>query len=490
MGVSFNQVPNGIRVPFLYAEFDNSGAVRGAGVQPYKTLMIGQKLVAGTKAANTQHLITSKEQAKEYFGAGSMLAKMAEAYLKINKSNELHCVALDDAGAGVAATGSILFAGSPTKAGTLKLYIEGKVAQIAVSVGQTAAQIATALNAVIGADSDFVISSVVNGGVAEQLDFTAKNKGEVGNEIDLRLNYFVGDETPVGLTATITPLSGGATNPDISSAIAILDDEQYMLIVTPYTDAANLTAIETELVDRFGPIRQNDGYHLTGKRGTLSALNNLGDSRNSQFTVIKRSSGPNSPYQHASALAAAIALSAQIDPARPFQTLALQGILAESQSEKLTLQERDILLNHGIATDKVDAGGVVRIERVITTYKKNPAGADDISYLDLNTLLTLSYLRYDFRNFWLNKYPRHKLGNDGGNYAAGQAVMTPKLAKAEAVGRFRLWEELALVEDADQFKEELIVERNAGDPNRLDFFLPPNIINQLRVVGVKIGFIL
>ena len=68
--------------------------------------------------------------------------------------------------------------------------------------------------------------------------------------------------------------------------------------------------------------------------------------------------------------------------------------------------------------------------------------------------------------------------------------MTPKVAKAEAIARFRLWEELGLVEDIDQFKEELIVERNAQDVNRLDFLLPPNLINQLRVVGVKIGFIL
>lgn len=490
MTISFNEVPAGIRVPFLYAEFDNSNAVQGAGVQPYKTLMIAQKLVAGTKAALTKHLITSFEQAKEYFGEGSQLANMAGAYLNANKFNELHCIPMDDNVAGVQATGNILFGGAVTKAGTLKLYIAGEKVEVGVAVGASLASIVTDIASVITANGDLVVSGAANGGTAEQLDLTAKNKGESGNDIDLRFNYFLGDELPEGLTTTITDMVGGSGNPDVQDAIDILDDEQFLLWTTPYNDAANLLAIESELTTRFGPITQNDGYHITGAKGTLSELNAIGDSRNSQFTVIKRCSGPTIPYKHSASLAGTVAASAQIDPARPFQTLEIPGILAEDESEKLTLSERNILLNHGIATDKVDAGGKVRIERVITTYKKNPAGADDVSYLDLNTLLTLSYIRYDFRNFWLVKYPRHKLASDGAQFGEGQAVMTPKVAKAEAIGRFRLWEELGLVENIDQFKEELIVERNVQDVNRLDFLLPPDLMNQLRVVGVKIGFIL
>ena len=489
MAIGFNEVPAGIRVPFLYAEFDNANAVQGAGVQPYKTLMIGQKLAAGTKPELEKQLVTSFAQAKTYFGAGSQVANMCKAYFDANSLNELHVIPIDDAGAGVASTGSILLGGAVTKAGTLKLYIAGQKAEVGVAVGDALADIVTSLVAVITALEDMPVSTAPNV-TPEQMDITALNKGIDGDNIDLRLNYFFGDETPEGLTTTIVAMNGGATNPDVQEAIDILAEEQFILWVTPYSDAANLLAIETELLDRFGPIRQNDGYHITGARGTHGELVTLGNTRNSQFTIIKRCSGPSMPYEHSSNMVGVIAAAGMIDPARPFQTLSLSGILSENESEALTLAERDILLNNGIATDRVDAGGTVRIERVITTYKKNPAGADDISYLDLNTLLTLSYLRYDFRNFWLSKYPRHKLASDGTQFGAGQAVMTPKVAKAEAVGRFRIWEEIGLVEGIDQFKEDLIVERNLQDPNRLDFLLPPDIMNQLRVVGVKIGFLL
>jgi phage tail sheath gpL-like len=49
-------------------------------------------------------------------------------------------------------------------------------------------------------------------------------------------------------------------------------------------------------------------------------------------------------------------------------------------------------------------------------------------------------------------------------------------------------EELGLVEGFDQFKADLVVERDALDANRLNFLLPPNLINQLVVTAAKVQF--
>ena len=81
-----------------------------------------------------------------------------------------------------------------------------------------------------------------------------------------------------------------------------------------------------------------------------------------------------------------------------------------------------------------------------------------------------------------------RYGNDGTRFGANQVVVTPAVGKAEAVGLFRQWEELGLVEDAEQFKRDLVVERDITDANRLNFLLPPDLINQLRVTAATIQF--
>jgi phage tail sheath gpL-like len=191
--------------------------------------------------------------------------------------------------------------------------------------------------------------------------------------------------------------------------------------------------------------------------------------------------------EFAAAVAAVVALNANIDPARPFQTLALACVLEPAESDLFTNTERNLLLFDGVSTSKA-SGGVVQIERLVTTYQTNGAGASDPSYLDATTMLTLLYLRFSFRNRILTRYPRHKLANDGTRYGAGQAVITPLIGKAEAVAWFREMEELGLVENFDSFVANLVVERNGSDANRLDFLLPPDLINQFIVGAVKIQF--
>jgi phage tail sheath gpL-like len=106
----------------------------------------------------------------------------------------------------------------------------------------------------------------------------------------------------------------------------------------------------------------------------------------------------------------------------------------------------------------------------------------------VETLFTLMTLRHDWRTTIQQRYPRYKLASDGTRFGPGLAVVTPAVMKAEAIAKFGEWESLGLVENAAQFKDEVIVERNAGDPNRLDVLLPPDLINGLRVVANKIQF--
>ncbi len=489
--VSFNQVPIDIRVPGTYIEIDASKAFNGLSGLPTKILLIGQKTSAGNAAALDPLLTLTADQAKDSFGAGSQLANMCERLIDAmpGAGIEIHAIAQDDAGAGVAATGKITFGGNVTASGTLYLYIAGRRLKIAVAVGDTPANIATATVAAITANTDLPVTAAVNGGVAEQVDLTAKNKGVEANLIDIRINYYSDEETPAGLTVAIVGMSGGSGNPDITAVFTAIGDEWYTDMIVPYTDTANLTALKTELDARFGAMAMIDAHAYVGLSNTHANLITEGLKHNSpHVTFIGADSAPNPHYEWAAVLGGVAAFYAKQDPARQLRTVKLTGLLAPVITKRFTLTERDLLLRNGISTWLVDADSNVRIERIITSYRENSLGAADPSYLDFTTVKTVTYLRYDTATFIQLRYPNWKLADDGTNFARGQNVVTPNTIRASLIARFKQWEEQGLAENIEQFKTDLIVERDANDPNRINALIPPNIVNNLRVFAGLLQF--
>ncbi len=490
MAISFNGIPTNNRVPAFFVEFDNTRAVQGPTLLSYRALAVGHKTSAGTQALLTPVRVTSPAQAANLFGAGSLLHLMALSWFQQNTTTEIDFVAVDEP-AGVAAEGGVKFSGSVSAGGTLSLYIGGQAVTMAVAQGASNASLATALAAAINAVTSLPVTAAVDGVDTALVNITAKHEGVTGNSIDIRLNYFDGETTPAGLTATITAMADGTGAPTLSTLWPALGDEWYNVIAWPFPDAASLTSLEAELASRFGPLRMIDGQAFTASTASYGTISTLGDSRNSpHVSIMGLPATPNTPWELAAATAGVAAFYGNIDPARPFQTLPLVGIKAPVKSARLTREERNLLLHDGISTSNTAPGGVQIIDRLITTYKQNNLGAPDTSYLDVNTLLTLSYLRYDLRSYFLRKYPRHKLANDGTRFGPGQAIITPKLAKAECIALFAGWEELGLVEGREQFKRDLIVERNISDPNRLDFMLPPDLVNQFITGAAQIQFLL
>ena len=305
------------------------------------------------------------------------------------------------------------------------------------------------------------------------------------------VNYQSDEVLPPGVAIVIAIGTAGAGDPDIQDVFDVIGDEQYNVIATPYTSAAAMMALETELANRWGPASTIDGVAIAGFRGTAAEATTYGNVRNSpHVSVMGISSSPMPTYEWAAAIAAQVAQAGEIDPARPFQTLPLRGILPAQIDDRWTFTERNTVLRDGISTHVVDRAGLVRLERMVTTYQTSAAGIPDLAYMDLNTPMTLSYLRNDFGNYIRAKYPRHKLADDGTRIGPGQAVITPSVGRAEAISRFRQWEFLGLVEDADAFKEGLICIRDPNDRNRLNWLLTPDLINQFRIGGVQISFIL
>jgi phage tail sheath gpL-like len=451
---------------------------------PYTVLLAGQKLATGAADDYSVQRPMSKAQADAHFGRGSMLAGMCAAFLEANPMTKMLAIGVPDYAGGEFASGAVAFSGAVISGAPVCLYIGGTLARAAASYGTSAADVASALTDAINADPDLPVTAAVSLG---QVTLTAKHKGENGNDIDLRLSYYQ-EPLPGGLSIAITPLTGGAGNPDPAPIIAAMGNDQYHVIGWPWTDNASLAALRDELDDRWGPLRQIDGQAIAVKRGTFGTVTTFAAARNDKhLTVIPSEGSPTPPWIDAAACAGVVAYYGNNDPARGFNTLLVPGVLAPAEADRWpSFPEKNQALFEGVSTRYVAPDGTMRLQKLITTYRLNPLGAEDKAFLSLNSPLTLSYLRYDWNNYLKLKYPRHKLAGDAdaNRYDPSQPIMTPKLGRAEAIARFgSAWLPMGLVEGFDQFKRDLLCERNDRNENRLDWLLRPDLMNQFEVAG-------
>lgn len=259
----------------------------------------------------------------------------------------------------------------------------------------------------------------------------------------------------------------------------------------PWNQKDGRVLLEEWLDAQFGPLRQQECQAFLAYRGTLSETSTYGNAGNSQLvSCMGIGSIPTSPWNVAAAYALQAATSLANDPARPLQTLELVGVMAPPREKRWSMEERNILLYDGIATYRIASDDTVQIEREVTMYQTNAWGSPDPSYLDVQTVATLGYWRYAVNARIQQKFPRHKLADDGTAYGPGNAVVTPSVIRAELIALMRELEEKGLVENVETFKEQLIVERNADDRNRVDVLAPPDLVNQFRIFACLTRFVL
>jgi len=489
MPVSFNNIPQAVRVPLFYAEVDASQA--GYFSQQNRSLLIGHKLVGASAADNKPVLVSTTDQARAIFGVGSMLARMHELYRLNDPFGELWCVPVPPA-AGAAATGTVTFTGAATAAGTVALYIGAQKLQVGVANADTVANVATAVAAAVNADTRLPVTAAAAAGV---VTLTARHAGVIGNDIVVQLNYrgiAGGEALPAGIAAVATAMAGGAGTPTLNTAIGNMGDDEFDFIISPFSDTTSLDAYKTLMNDNSGRWawnRQIYGHVYSAMRGAFATLQAAGVLRNDQHALVAGMEPgiPNVVWDFAAAYGARNAVYINADPARPTQTGELVGILPAPSAGRFIQTERQTLLSSGIATSYT-VSGAVRVERAITTYQKNLWGQADPSYLDSETLHTLAFILRRLRARITTKYPRHKLADDGTRFGAGQAIVTPSVIRGELAAEYSDLELLGIAENAEAFAANLIVERDLDDPNRLNVLLPPDLVNQLRVFAVLAQF--
>jgi phage tail sheath gpL-like len=488
-GINFTYYPTSNRVPGVYVEMDPSQANTATALQ--RTLMLGQRSAGGTGTPNVAHEVQSLVQAQRLCGIDSMLTGMVEAYLAADQFADLWIVPLDDDPAGVASTGQVTITGNATEAGTINLYIAGTLYQAAVDVGDAGDQIAGELTQAINQDPYSIVNASRPGG-ANTVQLLANFKGGLGDQIDIRLNYLGsagGEWTPTGLTIDLDQPTGGTTDPDISTALANLSDQTYDFIIMPYTDPANLNAMENFLSDangRWSWAQMLYGGCFTARNGSLGLLTTFGNGRNDQHvSVMGYFNAPDPPWIWAAQVGGYCAASLRVDPGLPLQYIGTT-LKPPAIADRFTLAERNTLLYDGISTFRVSDAGIVTIERMCTTYQQNAAGAPDNSYLDVETMYGLMFVARDLTNYLLTRYARKKLVSDQTIVQPGSNCVTTTMIAASIVSEYRALEAAGYVQNSTNFQAGLIVE-NAGG-GLVKVLAPVDLVNQLRQIAILMQF--
>ncbi len=492
-GIAFKEIGDDIRIPSVRTEIDASKATTGSETVQNKILMFGQKVAAGTGALNQVFQVATIGEVEALAGVGSHMVDIYKFFAANNPRLETEIMLVADGT--TAAVSTLTVSGPATKSAPLVAYVHGQRVVVSVTKGDAANDIAAALDAAINLRADLLFSSSV---AAAVVTVTAKHKGEWTDALNLSFNRLPperggSDAFPEGVSVAVLSTASGAGNPDLTAALAGVPDKFIRFFLQPFNDIVSDGDFEDFLDLRFDANKQHEGYSYNaffGTRGDSSTHGNLLNGKQQTTMQAGVGAGSISP-EHAWAAAYAGAASAIVvnDPLLPYTGEELVGIFGDFEEDQLPDDQRNTLLFDGIATHTVDDTGTVRIERGITNYQKNDLGQPDPSFLDGQTVLTLSEIRQRYNARMTNRFGAKKLASDPFLGAGGGNTVTPLIIRGEIIAFFLEIEAEELVENVDDLIETLIVERDLpGDPNRVDTKSEPDLVNQLRLLANKFLF--
>ena len=251
------------------------------------------------------------------------------------------------------------------------------------------------------------------------------------------------------------------------------------LIAVGCTDEANLLKLRTHLETVGAPEEKRWALGIYGQTGALAQTTTQAGRLNSGYLYSAwYRKTPSLPCELAAAFAAVVA--SEEDPARPLNTLKLNGIGVCDSADKTMRTEQENALYNGVTPIETSPDGTsAQIVRAISTYTKSGNGTADESLLDMTTVRTLIYVSGACADRIALRFPRDKM-----------TERTIARVRSELIDVLMKCEELEIVENVENNLANLIVERDAQNTGMLNCRVPSDVVNGLHQVGMVIDLYL
>jgi phage tail sheath gpL-like len=427
---------------------------------PRKCIITGMQL-AGTVAVGVVKQIFSAEDAMTYWLAGSEIARMAEAALRIPGVNLFGCGTTEPSG-GVAATAHLIASGTWTTSGSMTVHIGGHLKEVGIGATDSVTVVGEAIEDAIETIPNIFCTAVNTAG---DVLLTVKNKGARGNQhivhVDLSL-------APAGFACSITggtalsnggvPFTGGTLVDPIADFTTPAFPGWYQYIGSAQNDAVNAALLETYINAKAAPFEQRPEFACYAHNTYATALSVAQTTLNDALSQMLSFEGSrNHPSEIAAVWAALRSVTEASDatvlgnPNVRYNGTVLPGILGYfSTADIPTRAEQKVMLNSGL-TPVGDKNGDPVIVRSITTRCLN-GSSPDYRVLDTGQAVTPQRVREFFDLLWTDVHSaqNHYVGpNPPAGEQPPEGMSTPDNWRTEIEINLREFERANLITDVD-----------------------------------------
>ncbi len=481
MAIAFTQIPANLLVPGQYQEIDNSLAGETGDIKT--ALIVALKTKTGKAAEGVPVNVLTASAAADACGYGSPAALMAEAFLSVNKIEKLYLLPVAEPTAGTAWKKEYTIQAARAAAGSVHFLINGRGVWAPVSEGQSADKIAAAIVAACNGLENNSVEAAIDSGDNTKIIFSSVYKGAYGN-----VNTVTVQSQAVGVSVTKGAVTAGTGVADLSKLPQWLGSKRWNYIVFDFDDEASIKLLAEELESRYSATRQIGGRAFITLSGVLGSATEAGSilaqavKVNSPHICLipRKKDDATLPCIWAARFAAAACRILADDPSANTYDAKVEGLAADGE---FSFNERQKLLETGVATWRLDPMGTVLIERLVTSYTENSDGGRDTSYLDIQVVETVDAVRTYINAEAKKRFKSWKLASTEENFGAGAKVMTPGIWRSFLADLYQTvfigqknW-----CQDFESYKASLRVEVKKGSKTRLEYIHQPVLIGQFLI---------
>ena len=395
-------------VPGFVGETVLGAGPASASSIPFKLLLVGNKLATGSAVANVDtNQIYSETDARNFWGPGSELHRMARAALRIPGVVIFGSPVLESVGA--AATMTITYATNATSAGTFTYWIDGERIDVAVALGDTPTIMGATLVSVI-AGKDFLPVTAAN--AAGTVTLTRKQKGPRGNFGEVYQDATTAP--PGGTTSTLATtgasvtgggkrFGGGTTIDDVTAVSTNTFPAWFQRVALAQNDSANLAVWKTNTGNKAGPLEGRPEHVVVASNDTLANTQSLSQStlNDGRFSMLWMLEAESHPAELAAVVAAIRVVTESADPGSDYDDAVLPGIAPSRYPAQIPQRStKTAALQTGV-TPIYTVNGQALVSRSITTRCLNGA-SPDYRCIDTGQSSVADFIRIDLSFVWQN----------------------------------------------------------------------------------------